>query len=381
MKNLNNWVLKKKGAMKWAEATKEIKGRSGKQIRERWFNILNPQINKAKWTEEEERLLFQLYQKFGPKWCYLVNQFENRTENSIKNRFYSTLRRVATEHKRGIEKEWKKRNKKLKLKSINTTQNDQTLENLDNLNIQKDELYLENPQIAKTEDLLKFLPLVIKSLKAFTKDLPKSSAIGKSNKRGKRKIKNKRKRVEEKSSQKDCKINNKRKKVSENSNEENKDLEEDTKIDKVFENNEKVVLPENKISNWTNNGEHKLSKQLIEQMDADFNEIKYGVGGLTNNKPWLSVKSGDNLIDHFPDDPFNKIEEDHWRKRKNSFLIDFYKFGESHSMNLSNYNYSIEWRELEQKLLNECDEIIDDINKEIDDFKAIQNTSLQSNLT
>ena len=50
-------------------------------------------------------------------------------------------------------------------------------------------------------------------------------------------------------------------------------------------------------------------------------------------------------------------------------------------MNLSNYNYSIEWKELEQKLLNECDEIIDDINKEIDDFKAIQNTSLQSNLT
>mmetsp|Transcript_24177 Transcript_24177/g.27887 ORF Transcript_24177/g.27887 Transcript_24177/m.27887 type:complete len:132 (-) Transcript_24177:1058-1453(-) len=65
---LKNWVLKKKGAMKWAEATNEIKGRSGKQIRERWFNILNPQINKAKWTDEEERLLFQLYQKFGPKW-------------------------------------------------------------------------------------------------------------------------------------------------------------------------------------------------------------------------------------------------------------------------------------------------------------------------
>ena len=65
---LRNWVLKKKGNMKWADATKEIPGRSGKQIRERWFNILNPQINKAKWTEDEEKLLFQLYQKLGPKW-------------------------------------------------------------------------------------------------------------------------------------------------------------------------------------------------------------------------------------------------------------------------------------------------------------------------
>lgn len=54
--------------MKWADATKEIPGRSGKQIRERWFNILNPNINKGKWSEDEEKLLFQLYQKYGPKW-------------------------------------------------------------------------------------------------------------------------------------------------------------------------------------------------------------------------------------------------------------------------------------------------------------------------
>lgn len=98
--------------MKWSEATKEIPGRSGKQIRERWFNILNPNINKGKWTEEEEKLLFQLYQKYGPKWCSLVTHFENRTENSIKNRFYSTLRRIATEHKRNLEKEVKKNNRK-----------------------------------------------------------------------------------------------------------------------------------------------------------------------------------------------------------------------------------------------------------------------------
>lgn len=93
--------------MKWSEATKEIEGRSGKQIRERWFNILNPQINKAKWSFEEERMLFSLYQKHGPKWCSLVTHFKNRTENSIKNRFYSTLRRVATEYKRNFEKQIK----------------------------------------------------------------------------------------------------------------------------------------------------------------------------------------------------------------------------------------------------------------------------------
>jgi len=150
--------------MKWADATKEIPGRSGKQIRERWFNILNPKINKAKWIEAEERLLFQLYQKCGPKWCSLVSHFENRTENSIKNRFYSTLRRIATEYKRGIDKELKAKNK---IKSSSSTNPSDAQKNMtlasSNINL---DLYLENPQIAKTEELLKFLPLVIEKLRA-----------------------------------------------------------------------------------------------------------------------------------------------------------------------------------------------------------------------
>lgn len=143
---LREWVNRRKGAMKWADATKEIPGRSGKQIRERWFNILNPTINKAKWTKDEERLLFQLYQKYGPKWCSLVQYFKNRTENSIKNRFYSTLRKFATEYKRSFDKR------------KNTNNIDQ--EEVD------PQLYFENPQVAKTEELLRFLPLVMENLKA-----------------------------------------------------------------------------------------------------------------------------------------------------------------------------------------------------------------------
>ena len=162
--------------MKWAEATKEIPGRSGKQIRERWFNILNPKINKKKWSEDEERLLFQLYQKFGPKWCSLVQHFENRTENSIKNRFYSTLRRIATEYKRGIDRELKGKSKmksNLNL-SMEAVRNNLLAEGKINL-----DLYLENPQIAKTEELLKFLPMVIEKLNAdpdFIGDLKTNSA-------------------------------------------------------------------------------------------------------------------------------------------------------------------------------------------------------------
>jgi hypothetical protein len=38
--------------------------------------------------------------KFGPKWSKLVGFFSGRTENSIKNRLYCILRKVANEKRK-----------------------------------------------------------------------------------------------------------------------------------------------------------------------------------------------------------------------------------------------------------------------------------------
>lgn len=48
------------------------------------------------WTAEEDKKLFTLYKIKGSCWSSIVRDFPNRTESQIKNRFYSTLRRVAT---------------------------------------------------------------------------------------------------------------------------------------------------------------------------------------------------------------------------------------------------------------------------------------------
>ena len=48
------------------------------------------------WTEEEDKRLFTLFKQKGPHWSVLAKGFPGRTDNQIKNRFYSTLRRVAT---------------------------------------------------------------------------------------------------------------------------------------------------------------------------------------------------------------------------------------------------------------------------------------------
>jgi len=48
------------------------------------------------WTETEDKQLFELYKCRGAVWSLIAKDFPGRTENQVKNRFYSTLRRVAT---------------------------------------------------------------------------------------------------------------------------------------------------------------------------------------------------------------------------------------------------------------------------------------------
>jgi hypothetical protein len=98
-RRLKEWVSRE-GPNRWSSCAEYIKGRNGKQCRERWLNILNPDIKKGDWDVEEDFKLFCLFKKFGSKWTSFSNYFKARTENSIKNRFYSTLRKIYTEKKK-----------------------------------------------------------------------------------------------------------------------------------------------------------------------------------------------------------------------------------------------------------------------------------------
>jgi len=85
------------GAHDFSECSKIIQGRNNKQCRERWFNVLNPRVIKGEWSLEEDYLIFRLFTKFGGKWIKFIPFFNGlRAENSIKNRFYSTIRRFNT---------------------------------------------------------------------------------------------------------------------------------------------------------------------------------------------------------------------------------------------------------------------------------------------
>ena len=95
-KMLINWV-NINGSSDFSNCNNVIVGRNSKQCRERWLNVLNPEVIKGDWLIHEDYLIFKLYLTFGGKWIKFVPFFKGlRAENSIKNRFYSTIRRFNT---------------------------------------------------------------------------------------------------------------------------------------------------------------------------------------------------------------------------------------------------------------------------------------------
>ena len=94
-KLLEQWI-EIHGPKYWEACGRFIQGRKGKQCREHWNNCLNPELIKGEWTPEEDFLIMFFYQKCDGSWNKIIPLFKGRIENSVKNRFYSILRKCAT---------------------------------------------------------------------------------------------------------------------------------------------------------------------------------------------------------------------------------------------------------------------------------------------
>ena len=114
-KLLEQWV-KTNGPKNWEACGRFIQGRKGKQCREHWNNCLNPELKKGNWGPEEDFLIMFFYEKCNGSWKKIIPLFDGRIENSIKNRFYSQLRKYATKNMEA--KDRKKLIAKIKLNEL-----------------------------------------------------------------------------------------------------------------------------------------------------------------------------------------------------------------------------------------------------------------------
>lgn len=75
------------GCHSWGEVAAHIPGRTAKQCRERWRNHLDPSINKAPFTQEEDTIIQEGFEKMGNRWTQIAELLPGRTEDAVKLRW------------------------------------------------------------------------------------------------------------------------------------------------------------------------------------------------------------------------------------------------------------------------------------------------------
>ena len=156
---LMDWI-KSHGPNKWTECSKNIKGRCGKQCRERWVNILNPGVKKGNWTEEEQVLIFQNLKNYFTSWSLMAKELDGRTENSIKNYFYSSIRRLKSNNI---------------IHYLSAIYGQPEVKLMDNLQINSEDPTEKN----YTECLRQKLPLIMQNLEKIKEEISKLNCLSK----------------------------------------------------------------------------------------------------------------------------------------------------------------------------------------------------------
>ncbi|KAF0427349.1 putative myb transcription factor [Gigaspora margarita] len=82
------------GAGNWVKVQQYVLGRTDVQCRERWMNVLNPDIKKDSWTNEEDAKLLELSRSIGVgKWAKISAFMDGRTDNQCWRR-YKVLKKL-----------------------------------------------------------------------------------------------------------------------------------------------------------------------------------------------------------------------------------------------------------------------------------------------
>ena len=83
----------------WSKISKFMPERTGKQIRDRFLNSLDENLNKNQFSKEEDLKIISLYKIYGNCWVKIAQKLNGRTGDMVKNRFYSSLKKIINNEK------------------------------------------------------------------------------------------------------------------------------------------------------------------------------------------------------------------------------------------------------------------------------------------
>lgn len=83
----------------WNEVARQMPGRTARQCRDRYNNYLYKELTNNPWTEEEDQKILTLHKKIGPKWTDIAQSLAGRSGNNVKNRWYKYLVKRLHGHK------------------------------------------------------------------------------------------------------------------------------------------------------------------------------------------------------------------------------------------------------------------------------------------
>ena len=145
-------LLFQKYGKNWAAISKEMPHRTGKQIRDRFLNSLDSKFVRGKFTQEEDQIIIKYYKIYGHSWSKIARKLKTRTGDMVKNRFYSSLKKIVSRNKNILRK---KREGFLTFspkKKIKLDDKDESKNNKITSFVQNDANNINNPSNEKKEE-------------------------------------------------------------------------------------------------------------------------------------------------------------------------------------------------------------------------------------
>ena len=99
-----NQLVKKYGENEWDRISEMMEGRNARQVKDRWYNYLSPDLVKTPMSYAEDQYLIHYVNLIGRKWKMIANFFPGRTDIQLKSRFNVIMRKEIRDQKKELKK-------------------------------------------------------------------------------------------------------------------------------------------------------------------------------------------------------------------------------------------------------------------------------------